>query len=113
MIHFAEETPVNLLMQEFNQCYIVHRRPAEVLGHVHVAARTHPTEALWAMAEGGPMSLLPLSVSAVDKDTYEPVSRELYISSVTTLLAAPNFPHDICDCTASRDCGRTVPRTCT
>jgi hypothetical protein len=91
VIRFAEEIPVDLLMQEFNQCYIVHRRPAEVLGHVHVAARTRPTEALWAMAEGGPMSLLPLSVSAVDKDTYEPVSGEPYISSVTTLLAAQIF----------------------
>lgn len=69
----------------------IHRRPAEVLGHVHVAARTRPTEALWAMAEGGPMSLLPLTVSAVDKDTYEPVNGEPKISSVTTLLAAPIF----------------------
>lgn len=69
----------------------IHRRPAEVLGHVHVAARTRPTEALWAMGEGGPMSLLPLTVSAVDKDTYEPVNGEPYISSMTTLLAAPIF----------------------
>eukprot|EP01018_Ginkgo_biloba_P016129 Gb_14861 [translate_table: standard] len=68
-----------------------HRRPAEVLGQVHVAARVRPTEALWAMAEGGPMSLLPLTVSAVDKDTFEPVNGEPSVTSMTTLLSAPIF----------------------
>ncbi|XP_057852146.2 BEACH domain-containing protein C2 isoform X2 [Cryptomeria japonica] len=68
-----------------------HRRPADVLGHVHVAARVRPIEALWAMAEGGPMSLLPLTVSAMDYATYEPVSGETSISLVTSQLSAPIF----------------------
>jgi hypothetical protein len=39
------------------------RRPAEVLGHVHIAGRSRPADAIWAMAEGGPAALLPLTVS--------------------------------------------------
>ncbi|KAH9311229.1 hypothetical protein KI387_026264, partial [Taxus chinensis] len=68
-----------------------HRRPAEVLGHVYVAVRSRPKEALWAMAEGGPMSLLPLTVSAMDTASYEPVNGETYISQVTSQLSAPIF----------------------
>lgn len=67
-----------------------HRKPAEVLGHVHVAARVKPTEAIWAVGEGGPMALLPLAVGAVDKDSMQPVIKG-EVSSSTALLAAPIF----------------------
>ncbi|KAG0575918.1 hypothetical protein KC19_5G040000 [Ceratodon purpureus] len=67
-----------------------HRKPAEVLGHVHVAARVRPTEAIWAVGEGGPMALLPLAVGAVDKDSMQPVIKG-EVSSSTALLAAPIF----------------------
>ena len=55
----------------------IHRRLAEVLSHVHVAAHTCPTKAFCAMAEGVPMPFLPLTVSAVDKDTYQPIMENL------------------------------------
>ncbi|KAK8587933.1 hypothetical protein V6N13_086892 [Hibiscus sabdariffa] len=67
------------------------RRPAEVLGHVHVAMRMRPVEALWALAYGGPMSLLPLAVSNVCKDSLEPEQGSLPLSTATAALAAPIF----------------------
>ncbi|KAL4352831.1 hypothetical protein GQ457_06G032510 [Hibiscus cannabinus] len=67
------------------------RRPAEVLGHVHVAVRMRPVEALWALAYGGPMSLLPLAVSNVCKDSLEPEQGSLPLSTATAALAAPIF----------------------
>ncbi|KAG4173782.1 hypothetical protein ERO13_A11G082900v2 [Gossypium hirsutum] len=67
------------------------RRPAEVLGHVHVAMRMRPVEALWALAYGGPMSLLPLAVSNVCKDNLEPEQGSYPLSLATVALAAPIF----------------------
>ncbi|KAK6285550.1 hypothetical protein POUND7_011729 [Theobroma cacao] len=67
------------------------RRPAEVLGQVHVATRMRPVEALWALAYGGPMSLLPLAVSNVRKDSLEPEQGSLPLSLATATLAAPIF----------------------
>ncbi|KAJ0797682.1 putative transcription factor WD40-like family [Helianthus annuus] len=67
------------------------RRPAEVLGQVHVATRMRPAEALWALAYGGPMSLLPFVVSKVDNDSLEPQKGDLTLSLATTALAAPVF----------------------
>ncbi|CAM6090221.1 unnamed protein product [Calypogeia fissa] len=67
----------------------LHRKPAEVLGHVHVAARTRPTEAVWAMGEGGPLALLPMTVAAVHKETLLPVLGDLEVSATVSLLAAP------------------------
>ncbi|GMY09403.1 BEACH domain-containing protein C2 isoform X2, partial [Fagus crenata] len=67
------------------------RRPAEVLGQVHVATRMRPVEALWALAYGGPMSLLPLAVSDVDKDSLDPQPGNLPFSLATATLAAPIF----------------------
>lgn len=67
------------------------RRPAEVLGQVHVATRMRPVEALWALAYGGPMSLLPFVVANVDKDSLEPQLGDPSLSLATTNLAAPIF----------------------
>lgn len=67
------------------------RRPAEVLGQVHVATRMRPVEALWALAYGGPMSLLPLAVSDVDKDSMEPQTGNVSFALATAALAAPIF----------------------
>lgn len=67
------------------------RRPAEVLGQVHVATRMRPTEALWALSYGGPMSLLPLAVCNVHKDTIEPQPGNPPLSTATSDLAAPIF----------------------
>ncbi|KAK6918481.1 Neurobeachin/BDCP, DUF4704, partial [Dillenia turbinata] len=67
------------------------RRPAEVLGQVHVATRMRPLEALWALAYGGPMSLLPLAVTDVSKDSLEPLKGHLPYSLATAALAAPLF----------------------
>ncbi|KAF9687750.1 hypothetical protein SADUNF_Sadunf02G0125400 [Salix dunnii] len=67
------------------------RRPAEVLGQVHVATRMRPVEALWALAYGGPVSLLPLVVSSVHKDSLEPEQGNLPITFATATLAAPIF----------------------
>ncbi|KAK9910693.1 hypothetical protein M0R45_034645 [Rubus argutus] len=67
------------------------RRPAEVLGQVHIATRMRPVAALWAFAYGGPMSLLPLAVSNVDKYTLEPQQGNPPLSLATTALAAPIF----------------------
>ncbi|OMO78627.1 hypothetical protein CCACVL1_14249 [Corchorus capsularis] len=65
------------------------RRPAEVLGQVHVATRMRPAEALWALAYGGPLSLLPLAVCNVHKDSLEPEQGSLQLSLATAALAAP------------------------
>lgn len=67
------------------------RRPAEVLGQVHVATRVRPVEALWALTYGGPMSVLPLAVSDVDKDSLDPQPGNLPLSLATASLAAPIF----------------------
>ncbi|KAF8380390.1 hypothetical protein HHK36_027875 [Tetracentron sinense] len=68
-----------------------HRKPAEVLGQVHIATRLRPVESLWALACGGPMSLLPLAVSNVHKDTLEPQHGNLPLSLATAALSAPIF----------------------
>lgn len=67
------------------------RRPAEVLGQVHVATRLRPAEALWSLAYGGPLSLLPLVVSKVHYNSLEPQQGNLTLCSATTALAAPIF----------------------
>ncbi|XP_059651515.1 BEACH domain-containing protein C2 [Cornus florida] len=67
------------------------RRPAEVLGQVHVATRMRPVEALWALAHGGPLSLLPLAVSNVHGNSLEPQPGNHSLSLTTTALAAPIF----------------------
>ncbi|KAM7260927.1 hypothetical protein ACFE04_026402 [Oxalis oulophora] len=67
------------------------RRPAEVLGQVHVAKRLRPVEALWALSYGGPMSLLPFVVSDVDKDSLEPKYGNVSLTLATASLAAPIF----------------------
>lgn len=67
------------------------RRPAEVLGQVHVATRMRPTESLWALAHGGPISLLPFAVSSVHENSLEPQRSDLSLSLATTALAAPIF----------------------
>ncbi|CAI7867779.1 unnamed protein product, partial [Closterium sp. NIES-54] len=50
----------------------VQRRPAEVVGQVHVAARRRAADALWAAAEGGPLALLPLCIEALDLHSMAP-----------------------------------------
>ncbi|KAL2233974.1 UNVERIFIED_CONTAM: BEACH domain-containing protein C2 [Sesamum indicum] len=67
------------------------RRPAEVLGQVHVATRTRPAEALWALAHGGPLFFLPLVVSNVHENSLQPQKNDLSLSLATTALAAPIF----------------------
>ncbi|CAN6466452.1 unnamed protein product [Victoria cruziana] len=67
----------------------IHRRPAEVLGQVYVACRVRPSESLWAMAEGGPMCLLPLAVSKAHPDTLKPEHGGLDLSVATATLSAP------------------------
>ncbi|XP_058744102.1 BEACH domain-containing protein C2-like isoform X2 [Vicia villosa] len=67
------------------------RRPAEVLGQVHVATRVRPVDALWAVAYGGPLSLLPLAISNIQEDTLEPHQGNFSVSVATTSLAAPIF----------------------
>lgn len=67
------------------------RRPAEVLGQVHVATRMRPAEALWALAYGGPMSLLTLTVGNVHKESLEPQPGNFPLSLATAALAAPIF----------------------
>ncbi|KAK1289926.1 hypothetical protein QJS10_CPB18g01551 [Acorus calamus] len=69
----------------------IHRRPAEVLGQVHVAARVRPVESLWALAHGGPMALLPLAVSDVQNDSLEPRASDLALSLATASISAPIF----------------------
>ncbi|CAI6006427.1 unnamed protein product [Closterium sp. NIES-64] len=65
----------------------VQRRPAEVVGQVHVAARRRAADALWAAAEGGPMALLPLCVEALDLHSMGPQVRSPPLSlSASQLL---------------------------
>ncbi|KAL6633830.1 hypothetical protein ACP70R_026501 [Stipagrostis hirtigluma subsp. patula] len=68
-----------------------HRRPAEVLGMVHVSYRVRPAESLWALAYGGPMALLPLTVSNVEMDNLEPILGDLSLSLATAALSVPIF----------------------
>ncbi|XP_068488432.1 BEACH domain-containing protein C2 isoform X2 [Phaseolus vulgaris] len=67
------------------------RRPAEVLGQVHVATRMRPVDALWALSYGGPLSLLPLTISNLHENTLEPQQGSPPLSSATTSLAASIF----------------------
>ncbi|KAJ0258619.1 BEACH domain-containing protein C2 [Hirschfeldia incana] len=67
------------------------RRPAEVLGQVYVATRMKPVDSFWALAHGGPMTLLPLTVSNVSKDSLEPCPGNNPLSLSTVTLAAPVF----------------------
>lgn len=62
-----------------------------MLGNVFVAARIRPTETIWAMAEGGPMALLPLTVGAVNRETLQPVCDNVEVSSAAASLSAPVF----------------------
>ncbi|KAF0930881.1 hypothetical protein E2562_036387 [Oryza meyeriana var. granulata] len=68
-----------------------HRRPAEVLGMVHLSYRMRPAESLWALAYGGPMALLPLTVSNVEMDNLEPILGDLSLSLATASLSVPIF----------------------
>uniref|UniRef100_A0A0E0K395 BEACH domain-containing protein C2 n=1 Tax=Oryza punctata TaxID=4537 RepID=A0A0E0K395_ORYPU len=68
-----------------------HRRPAEVLGMVHLSYRVRPAESLWALAYGGPMALLPLTVSNVEMDNLEPILGDLSSSLATASLSVPIF----------------------
>lgn len=67
------------------------RRPAEVLGQVHAATRIRPAESMWALAYGGPMSLLPFTVSCVQKDSLEPQHKNSPLSLAAISLSAPIF----------------------
>ncbi|KAG9138702.1 hypothetical protein Leryth_023201 [Lithospermum erythrorhizon] len=66
-----------------------HRKIAKVIGQVHVARRMRPLESLWAIADGGPMSLLPLLVNNVYDNTLEPKQGDTHLSLATFTLAAP------------------------
>uniref|UniRef100_J3LFJ9 BEACH domain-containing protein C2 n=1 Tax=Oryza brachyantha TaxID=4533 RepID=J3LFJ9_ORYBR len=68
-----------------------HRRPAEVLGMVPLSYRVQPAESLWALAYGGPMALLPLTVSNVAMDNLEPILGDLSLSLATASLSVPIF----------------------
>uniref|UniRef100_A0ACD5Z3S4 Uncharacterized protein n=1 Tax=Avena sativa TaxID=4498 RepID=A0ACD5Z3S4_AVESA len=68
-----------------------HRRHAEVVGMVHVSYRVRPAESLWALARGGPMALLPLTVSNVEMDNLEPILGNLSLSLATSSLSVPIF----------------------
>eukprot|EP00268_Persea_americana_P028192 TRINITY_DN27418_c1_g1_i5.p1 TRINITY_DN27418_c1_g1~~TRINITY_DN27418_c1_g1_i5.p1 ORF type:complete len:1215 (+),score=249.75 TRINITY_DN27418_c1_g1_i5:146-3790(+) len=67
------------------------RRPAEVLGQVHVATKIRPSESMWALAYGGPMSLLPLTVNNVKKDSLQPQHMIFPLSLAAVSLAVPIF----------------------
>eukprot|EP00850_Spirogloea_muscicola_P006613 SM000031S11622 [mRNA] locus=s31:702958:718064:- [translate_table: standard] len=70
-----------------------HRRPAEVLGQVHVAVRQRATWAIWTGAPGGSLSLLPMFGPAPDRATdaaqppAAPVSLAASILRILALLA--------------------------
>ncbi|KAJ7518802.1 hypothetical protein O6H91_20G008900 [Diphasiastrum complanatum] len=68
-----------------------HRRHAEVLGHVLVVHRTRPVDSIWAMAEGGPMALLPLMIGFLDKNSLQPIFPDSTISAGAALLSIPIF----------------------
>ena len=44
-----------------------------MLGHVHVAVRRRIDDAMWAVGHGGPLSLLPLTLPAVDPRSLQPL----------------------------------------
>jgi hypothetical protein len=50
-----------------------------------------PAESLWALAYGGPMALLPLTVSNVEMDNLEPILGDLSLSLATASLSVPIF----------------------
>jgi hypothetical protein len=50
-----------------------------------------PAESLWALAYGGPMALLPLTVSNVEMDNLEPILGDLPLSLATASLSVPIF----------------------
>jgi hypothetical protein len=58
---------------------------------VHVSYRVRPAESLWALAHGGPMALLPLTVSNVEMDNLEPILGDLSLSLATSSLCVPIF----------------------
>jgi hypothetical protein len=58
---------------------------------VHVSSRVRPAESLWALAYGGPMALLPLTISNVQMDSLEPTHGDLSLSLSTVSLSAPIF----------------------
>uniref|UniRef100_A0A453P874 BEACH-type PH domain-containing protein n=1 Tax=Aegilops tauschii subsp. strangulata TaxID=200361 RepID=A0A453P874_AEGTS len=68
-----------------------HRRPAEVIGMVHISCRVRPAESLWALACGGPMALLPLTVSNIEMDNLEPILGDVSLSLATSSLSVPIF----------------------
>ncbi|CAI5475939.1 unnamed protein product [Closterium sp. Yama58-4] len=70
----------------------VHRRPAEVLGHVHVAARHRVPEAIWQAGQGGPLALLTLAVHAVHPDSFLPLPLALCADPPAAVAAARLLP---------------------
>jgi hypothetical protein len=58
---------------------------------VHVSSRVRPAESLWALAYGGPMALLPLTISNVQMDSLEPTHGDLSLSLSTVSLSPPVF----------------------
>jgi hypothetical protein len=50
-----------------------------------------PVDAMWAVAYGGPLSLLPLAISNIQENTLEPHQGNFSVSVATTSLAAPIF----------------------
>lgn len=75
----------------FNNVSGPQRRCAEVLGQVHAAYRIRLAESMWALAYGGPMSLLPFTVSCVQKDSLEPQHKNSPLSMAAISLSAPIF----------------------
>ncbi|KAM0849147.1 hypothetical protein ACQ4PT_053922 [Festuca glaucescens] len=55
------------------------------------ASPSGSTESLWALARGGPMALLPLTVSNVEMDNLEPILGDLSLSLATSSLCVPIF----------------------
>ncbi|CAI7762100.1 unnamed protein product [Closterium sp. NIES-54] len=70
----------------------VHRRPAEVLGHVHVAARHRVPEAIWQAGQGGPLALLTLAIHAVHPDSFLPLPLGMSADPPAAVAAATLLP---------------------
>ncbi|CAI5494352.1 unnamed protein product [Closterium sp. Naga37s-1] len=70
----------------------VHRRPAEVLGHVHVAARHRVPQAIWQAGQGGPLALLTLAIHAVHPDSFLPLPLALSADPPAAVAAARLLP---------------------
>ncbi|GJP47283.1 hypothetical protein CLOM_g6504 [Closterium sp. NIES-68] len=70
----------------------VHRRPAEVLGHVHVAARHRVPEVIWQAGQGGPLALLTLCINAIQPDSFLPQSLALSADPLAAVAAARLLP---------------------